>query len=71
VTTPDYRARIGARIRRARKAKGWTQRRLAQQIDIAEAQVSRWENGRAMPSPSSLEACARALDVQAETFLHD
>ena len=67
----DYRSRVGARIRLAREAKGWTQRRLARELDVAEAQVSRWENGRAMPSPQSLEACARALDVMAETFLRD
>jgi transcriptional regulator with XRE-family HTH domain len=71
VTTPDYRARIGARIRRTREAKGWTQRQLAYEVDIAEAQISRWENGRAMPNPQSLEAVARALDVPAETFLRD
>ena len=67
--TFDYRVVIGARIRDSREAKGWTQRQLAHRIDVAEAQISRWENGRALPQPQSLEAVARALEVPVESLL--
>jgi transcriptional regulator with XRE-family HTH domain len=65
----DYRTRVGARIRRARLEQGLTQTELAQEVGVADAQVSRWETGRAMPQPDSLEALAQALKVKAEAFL--
>jgi len=65
----DYRKRVGRRIRRARQRKQWSQTRLAQAMSVADAQISRWETGRVMPSPRNLQRIGEALDVPAETFL--
>jgi transcriptional regulator with XRE-family HTH domain len=71
IAMTDFRGRVGARIRRARLRKGLTQTELARRIDTADAQISRWENGRAFPSLGTLEAIADALDVSIESFFVD
>lgn len=67
----DHRKRIGRRIRTARERKGWTQKQLAHALDVTESQISRWENGHAMPQPHTRDAIADALDTVAERFLYD
>jgi len=67
----DYGKRIGRRIKSARENRGMTQTALAQAMGVADAQVSRWENGRVVPQRRNLEAIANALGVRAETFLLD
>jgi transcriptional regulator with XRE-family HTH domain len=67
----DYRVRIGRRIQAARKARSITQTALAKRLGVADAQVSRWENGRAMPTPDTLERIASELGVEAEQFFFD
>jgi transcriptional regulator with XRE-family HTH domain len=68
ITMVDFRGRVGARIRRERLRKGLTQTELARRIDTGDAQISRWENGRALPVLDTLIALAEALGVQPETF---
>lgn len=65
--------RVGARIRRARKARGWTQLDLAHAMGghTHPSQISVWERGRSMPSLHNLEALAVALDVRVEAFFID
>lgn len=61
----EFRARVGANIRRARDAKGLSQAALARQLSApTEARdVSRWELGKNMPSWANLHGLAAALDV--------
>ncbi|MDN7825120.1 helix-turn-helix transcriptional regulator [Burkholderia cenocepacia] len=54
---------IGARIVRARAAKGISQAELAQRADVAATQVARWERGKAVPRPETLHKLALLLDV--------
>jgi transcriptional regulator with XRE-family HTH domain len=68
---PDFGVRIGRRIRRVRKERGMTQTELARALNVADAQVSRWETGRVVPQRRNLEALAAALGVQVEAFLMD
>jgi transcriptional regulator with XRE-family HTH domain len=70
-TMSDFRSRVGARIKKARLRSGLTQTDLARRIDVADAQISRWENGRAMPAMETLEAIADALGVPTEAFFRD
>ena len=59
-------ARIGARIRMAREARGLSQNALARLIPadpVSGSYVSRWERGENRPSPEHLELVASALDV--------
>jgi transcriptional regulator with XRE-family HTH domain len=67
----DLRGRVGRRIRDARLRSGLTQTELAKRIDVADAQISRWENGKAMPAMTTLESIADALGVTAESFFVD
>lgn len=54
---------LGSRIRRSRRSKGWTQARLAAEIDSNKTQVERWENDRCEPKSSRIRALCHALDV--------
>ena len=53
----------GAFIRELRKAKGLTQKELADQLHITDRAVSKWERGLCAPDLSTLEPLAQALDV--------
>lgn len=50
-------------IAQCRKAKGWTQERLAEAVDMSVGQISDLEQGKSGYSPESLQAIADALDV--------
>lgn len=67
----DYRERVGRRIRQTRERRSLSQTELARLMEVSDAQISRWERGRVMPSPRHLEGLGRALGVPAETFLYD
>ncbi len=67
----EYRARVGQRIREAREKKGWTQRQLAYALpgQADGPTISRWERGGVLPQTDTLEALAKALDVDVSYFL--
>lgn len=75
----EIRERIGARIRDARKAKKrpdgtpWRQGDLARALPghVEASSVSRWENGKVKPGDDTLEAIAKALDVDVSYFYAD
>ncbi|GGX77620.1 helix-turn-helix domain-containing protein [Streptomyces hiroshimensis] len=62
---------IGELVRELRKARGWSQGRLAAEINdafgtaLAREYVSGWERGKVRPGPFYLRALARVLDVPA------
>ena len=53
---------IGERIRKARKAKGWSQRVLTQHIESDASYINRIETGKLNPSVVAVERIAGALD---------
>jgi transcriptional regulator with XRE-family HTH domain len=61
---------IGARIAEARKACGWTQGDLADQVGVSRSAVAQWETGRAGQVTSNLSRIAAALQVGVEHLLH-
>jgi transcriptional regulator with XRE-family HTH domain len=68
-----YSQRIGARIRRAREAKGWSQLDLANAVAERggprySSRISIWETGRSLPSEEHRRILADALDVPIEHF---
>jgi transcriptional regulator with XRE-family HTH domain len=73
MASEDRRRRVGARIRSARQAKGFSQRQLADLLPGATESnnVSRWERGKTMPSWPTLEALAKALDVPVAWLLSE
>jgi transcriptional regulator with XRE-family HTH domain len=61
---------IGARIRDARQAKGWTQDQLAQAIEVTRSAVAQWETGRAGQVTANLARIAANLEVGIEFLTH-
>ena len=52
----------GRRIQQLRKSHGWTQRDLAEKLNVTDRAVSKWERGLNFPDMAILEPLARALD---------
>lgn len=55
--------RFGAFVAQLRKEKGLTQQELAQQLNVTDKAISKWETARGFPEITLLEPLARALDV--------
>jgi len=53
----------GQLICQARKKKGLTQKQLAQQLNLSDRTISRWERGVGFPDISLLEPLSDALDI--------
>lgn len=64
----DYKI-IGKRIQSARKAKGLTQEKLAQEVLISVVYLSKIENGRVFPTLELLSTISQALNVDLGTLI--
>lgn len=71
--TPEYRAayraaqlahKLGAQIRAAREARGWSQTELATRAGLRQHAVSRLEAGDVVPTLTTLERIADALEAE-------
>ena len=51
------------RIKAQREAKGWTQERLANAVEVAPGTISRWERGEVEPTLENARDLADALGV--------
>ena len=54
-----------------RKAKGLSQLKLAEMMNVSRQAISRWEVGSAIPSTDNLKYLGRLYDVPLEYLLHD
>lgn len=54
---------LGEKIAQLRKAKGMTQKQLAEILHVTDGAVSKWERGLNYPDLSLLESLAAALDT--------
>jgi transcriptional regulator with XRE-family HTH domain len=64
VRCPDVASKLGANLRRLRKAKSLTQQQVAENIGLSQpAQVSQWEGGRRAPNPENLKRLATFFAV--------
>ncbi|MGC5567709.1 cupin domain-containing protein [Streptomyces sp. FR-108] len=59
---------VGARIRRARTARGMSLRALAREIGVSASLVSQIETGKSQPSVSTLYAITTALAIPVESL---
>lgn len=59
------------RIRALRTENSWSQGQLAEHIDAEQAQVSRYESGRAVPSLATVVRLAEAFGVCTDYLLVD
>lgn len=55
-------------IRQLREAKGWTQLKLANKLEVTPATVYNWERGRYEPSASKLRAIAQVFGVSMDNI---
>jgi transcriptional regulator with XRE-family HTH domain len=62
---------IGARIRAARKAAGFTQAELAEAVGVEPESINRIENAKLSPSRGTLQKVAKALGVKLTDLLDD
>ncbi len=53
----------GKRIQQLRKSYGWTQKELAEKLNVTDRSVSKWERGLNFPDMSMLEPLAKVLDT--------
>lgn len=56
-------AKVGRFIAEARRAKGMTQRQLAEKLCVSDKAVSKWETGRGLPEVSLLLPLCAALEI--------
>ena len=63
------KAAFGAFLAEQRKAKGYTQKELAEKLFISDKAVSKWERGLSMPDISLLVPLAEILDVSVTELL--
>ena len=54
----------GSQIREARKTKGWSQRKLAQYLDVTQTLVGFWEKGKRTPSPKMEVKLRKLLEIE-------
>lgn len=59
----------GNTIKELRLKKSYTQKQLAEKLNISEKTVSKWETNRGLPDISLIEPLAKALDVSVAELL--
>ena len=62
---------VAAAVRDLRHVRNLSQRQLAARMNVPRTYISKIENGKAMPTLSSLDRLARALQVDISTLLRD
>nr|MCR5728494.1 helix-turn-helix domain-containing protein [Lachnospiraceae bacterium] len=61
--------KTGLFIAEVRKAKGLTQKQLADEIGVSDKAVSRWETGRGMPDTLIMPELCRTLEININELL--
>jgi transcriptional regulator with XRE-family HTH domain len=70
LTDREERAEVGARIRRAREAAGYSNADFARLLGVQPSQITSWEKGEAAPnSPRKWGLLVDALDVTCDYLL--
>ncbi len=60
---------FASRLDSARRRKGWSQKRLAEEIGVTPNAITFWKQGRRSPRPENLAAIAEALGVTTSYLL--
>ena len=67
----SFGARLGARIRARREAKGWTQAHLAEKVGVGPNYIGILERGQKLPTLDTLVRLAKALGCSPAELLDD
>ena len=62
---------IGEKILKLRKARGWNQEELAEQVGVSRQAVSRWESDSAKPDADKIVAICDLFGVSADYLLRE
>jgi len=62
---------LGLRIKTMRKARGFTQQKLAEMVGVSRTYIQTLESNRRLPSMKLLQNLARALDVSLSDLVSD
>lgn len=65
----DISEEIGRRIAEKRKEKGWTQKELADKLNVSDKNVSKWECGRSVPDVFYLKQLSDLFGESIEYFI--
>lgn len=60
---------FGEKLQALRKARGWSQEELAQQINVSRQALSKWEGGASMPDTENVVALSRLFGVSTDYLL--
>ena len=63
------RDRVGRFLYTLRKEKGYTQKQLAERLNVSPKTISKWETGAGYPDISMITALAQLFEVTAEQLL--
>ncbi|SDE67721.1 Transcriptional regulator, contains XRE-family HTH domain [Terriglobus roseus] len=70
-SSDDSGLQVATAVRDLRRVRNLSQRQLAGRMNVPRTYISKIENGKAMPTLSSLERLARALQVDISALLRD
>lgn len=59
------------KIKSFRKEKGWTQKELAEQLNVSDKTISSWETGRTYPDLDSLIQLADLFDLTLDELIRE
>jgi len=68
---PETGIQVATAVRDLRHVRNLSQRQLAARMNVPRTYISKIENGKAMPTLSSLDRLARALQVDISSLLRD
>lgn len=60
---------MGEKIQSLRKARGWSQEKLAEQLNVTRQAVSRWESDSVKPDADNIVALCGLFDVSSDYLL--
>lgn len=67
--SPDYRRRLGQRIRELRDKKGWSQEEFADSCEVNRSYMGRIERGELNLTLDTLSKVAKGLDISVSALL--
>lgn len=62
--------KLGKNIKSLRYQKGWTQVKLAKELNVSEDAVSKWETGKNMPSVEDVVQISKIFNITIDSLLN-
>ncbi len=63
--------KLSDKIMQLRKANGWSQEELAENLNVSRQAISRWENGTALPDANNILQLSKLFKVTADYLLNE